>query len=82
VASLAPANPVDFASPPRRRQHFGVLDAQESIHGALSLSCGAAAVVSEMGGIPIDYKNADFVKEIHRLTSDGVERCVRRHRWR
>jgi NADPH2:quinone reductase len=25
-----------------------------------------------MGGIPIDYKNADFVKEIHRFTSDGV----------
>ena len=28
---------------------------------------------SELGGIPIDYRNADFVKEIHRLTHDGVE---------
>jgi NADPH:quinone reductase-like Zn-dependent oxidoreductase len=24
------------------------------------------------GRHPIDYKNADFVKEIHRLTGDGV----------
>jgi NADPH2:quinone reductase len=31
------------------------------------------AVVRELGGIPIDYKNADFVKEIHRLTGDGVD---------
>ena len=31
-------------------------------------SAQAAAVVREMGGIPIDYKNADFVKEIRRLT--------------
>lgn len=32
-----------------------------------------AAVVRELGGIPIDYKKADFVKEIHRLTGDGVD---------
>lgn len=32
-----------------------------------------AAVVRELGGIPIDYKNADFVEEIHRLTGDGVD---------
>ena len=32
-----------------------------------------AAVVQELGGIPIDYKNADFVKEIHRLTGDGLD---------
>jgi NADPH2:quinone reductase len=32
-----------------------------------------AAVVRELGGIPIDYKNADFVKEIHGLTGDGVD---------
>ena len=25
------------------------------------------------GGIPIDYKNADFVNEIQRLTGDGVD---------
>jgi NADPH:quinone reductase-like Zn-dependent oxidoreductase len=36
-------------------------------------SAHAAAVVREMGGIPIDYKNTDFVKEIHRLTGDGVD---------
>jgi NADPH2:quinone reductase len=36
-------------------------------------SAQGAAVVREMGGIPIDYKNADFVKEIHRLTGDGVD---------
>jgi NADPH2:quinone reductase len=35
-------------------------------------SASGAAVVRELGGIPIDYKNADFVKEIHRLTGDGV----------
>jgi NADPH:quinone reductase-like Zn-dependent oxidoreductase len=38
-------------------------------------TCAAqgATVVRELGGIPIDYKNADFVKEIHRLTGDGVD---------
>jgi NADPH:quinone reductase-like Zn-dependent oxidoreductase len=36
-------------------------------------SAQAAAVVRELGGIPIDYKNVDFVKEIHRLTGDGVD---------
>lgn len=25
------------------------------------------------GGIPIDYQHLDFVKEIHRLTSEGVD---------
>ncbi len=30
-------------------------------------------VVSRYGGIPIDYKSVDFVKEIHRLTRDGVD---------
>jgi NADPH:quinone reductase len=29
--------------------------------------------VSELGGIPIDYEHQDFVEEIHRLTSDGVD---------
>ncbi len=33
----------------------------------------ASAVVREMGGIPIDYKNTDFVKQIHRLAGDGVD---------
>jgi NADPH2:quinone reductase len=29
--------------------------------------------VSDLGAIPIDYQNLDFVKEIHRLTGDGVD---------
>jgi len=36
-------------------------------------SAHGAAVVQDLGGIPIDYKSADFVKEIHRLTGDGVD---------
>jgi len=36
-------------------------------------SAQGAAVVRELSGIPIDYKNADFVKEIYRLTGDGVD---------
>ena len=36
-------------------------------------SSRGAAAVSELGGVPIDYRNQDFVKEIHRLTSEGVD---------
>jgi len=36
-------------------------------------SAQGAAVVRELGGIPIDYKTTDFVTEIHRLTGDGVD---------
>jgi NADPH2:quinone reductase len=36
-------------------------------------SAQGATVVRELGGIPIDYRNADFVKEIRRLTNDGVD---------
>jgi NADPH:quinone reductase-like Zn-dependent oxidoreductase len=36
-------------------------------------SAQGADVVRELGGIPIDYKNADFVEEIRRLTGDGVD---------
>jgi len=32
-----------------------------------------AAAVTELGGVPIDYREKDFVKEIHRLTGDGVD---------
>jgi NADPH:quinone reductase-like Zn-dependent oxidoreductase len=35
-------------------------------------SRGAPAVI-DLGGIPIDYRQLDFVKEIHRLTSHGVD---------
>ena len=36
-------------------------------------SAQGAAVVRELGAIPIDYRNSDFVQEIHRLTGDGVD---------
>ncbi|OZG70026.1 alcohol dehydrogenase [Hahella sp. CCB-MM4] len=32
-----------------------------------------ASAVKELGGTPIDYQNQDFVEEIHRLTSEGVD---------
>jgi NADPH2:quinone reductase len=36
-------------------------------------SSRGATTVSDLGGIPIDYQHQDFVKEIHRLTSEGVD---------
>jgi NADPH:quinone reductase len=36
-------------------------------------SSRGASAVSNMGGIPIDYQNQDFVKEIRRVTSAGVD---------
>jgi NADPH2:quinone reductase len=36
-------------------------------------SSRGAPAVSERGGVPIDYRNQDYVKEIRRLTSDGVD---------
>lgn len=45
-----------------------------------------ASVVSGLGGIPIDYQQQDFVKEIHRLTGEGVDVVFDgiggRHIWR
>ena len=41
----------------------------------------AAEVVKEMGATSIDYRNSDFVQEIHRLTRDGGGCCFRWHRW-
>jgi NADPH2:quinone reductase len=32
-----------------------------------------ASAVSELGGIPIDYRQLDFVEEIRRLTGEGVD---------
>ena len=32
-----------------------------------------ASLVSQLGAVPIDYKQQDFVKEIKRLTRDGVD---------
>ncbi|HEY3349367.1 MAG TPA: medium chain dehydrogenase/reductase family protein [Thermoanaerobaculia bacterium] len=36
-------------------------------------SARGASAVSELGGIPIDYQQLDFVEEIHRLTGEGVD---------
>ena len=49
-------------------------------------SARGAAAVSELGGIPIDYQQVDFVTEIRRLTTDGVDAVFDgiggRHIWR
>ena len=36
-------------------------------------SAHGASAVSDLGATPIDYQHQDFVKEIHRLTGDGVD---------
>jgi NADPH:quinone reductase-like Zn-dependent oxidoreductase len=38
-------------------------------------TCSPAGVsaVADMGAIPIDYRQLDFLKEVHRLTSGGVD---------
>jgi NADPH:quinone reductase len=36
-------------------------------------SARSAPAVSDLGGIPIDYRHPDFVKEVHRLSSEGVD---------
>jgi NADPH:quinone reductase len=36
-------------------------------------SSRTASSVSDLGGVSIDYQNQDFVKEIHRLTGEGVD---------
>jgi NADPH:quinone reductase-like Zn-dependent oxidoreductase len=36
-------------------------------------SSRGASAVSCLGAIPIDYQHQDFVKEIHRLTGEGVD---------
>ena len=36
-------------------------------------SSRGALTVSDLGGIPIDYQNQDFVNEIHQLTGEGVD---------
>jgi len=45
--------------------------AELEMYGTCS-SRGASAV-SDLGGIAIDYQHQDFVEEIHRLTSEGVD---------
>jgi NADPH2:quinone reductase len=36
-------------------------------------SAKGASAVTDLGGIPIDYQNQDFVREVHRLTGEGVD---------
>jgi NADPH2:quinone reductase len=36
-------------------------------------SVPAAEIVKDLGATPTDYRNSDFVQEIHRLTTDGVD---------
>ena len=36
-------------------------------------SARGASTVADLGGIPIDYQQVDFVKEIHDLTTEGVD---------
>src|SRR5512134_3239046 len=36
-------------------------------------SSRGASTVSDLGGIPIDYKHQDFVEEVRRLTGNGVD---------
>jgi len=36
-------------------------------------SSRSSSAVSSLGGIPIDYQHQDYVEEIRRLTSDGVD---------
>jgi len=45
--------------------------AELEMYGTCS-SRGAPAV-SDLGAIPIDYQHQDFVEEIRRLTSEGVD---------
>jgi len=45
--------------------------AELEMYGTCS-SRGASAV-SDLGGVPIDYQHQDFVKEIRRLTGNGVD---------
>jgi NADPH:quinone reductase-like Zn-dependent oxidoreductase len=46
-------------------------DAGLELYG--TCSARGASTVSDLGGIPIDYQQQDFVQEIHRLTGEGVD---------
>jgi NADPH2:quinone reductase len=36
-------------------------------------SARGASIVTDLGAVPIDYQHQDFVEEIHRLTTEGVD---------
>jgi NADPH2:quinone reductase len=44
-------------------------------------SSRGASTVSDLGGIPIDYQHQNFVVEIRRLTSEGVDAVFDPIRW-
>jgi NADPH:quinone reductase-like Zn-dependent oxidoreductase len=50
---------------------LGRLAGLEQMYG--TCSSRSAPAVSELGGIPIDYQHQDYVKEIRRLTGEGVD---------
>ncbi|HEU5453062.1 MAG TPA: medium chain dehydrogenase/reductase family protein [Terriglobales bacterium] len=45
--------------------------AELEMYGTCSVR--GAAAVSDLGAVPIDYRNQDYVKEVHRLTGEGVD---------
>src|SRR5262249_34994923 len=45
--------------------------AELEMYGTCSLR--GTPAVSELGGIPVDYQHQDFVKEVQRLTGEGVD---------
>ena len=45
--------------------------AELEMYGTCSLR--GASAVADLGGIPIEYQHQDFVTEMHRLTSEGVD---------
>jgi NADPH2:quinone reductase len=57
----------------------------EGLEMYATCSSRAAATVSELGAIPIDYQHQDFVKEVHRLAGGGVDAVFDpiggRHLW-
>ena len=70
----------------RPRQHVLIHGAAGGVGSALlqlgrlaglqmygTCSSPGASAVSKLGGIPIDYQHQNFVKEIHRFTSGGVD---------
>ena len=49
----------------------GAKDGEPGMYG--TCSSASASAVSELGGVPIDYRNQDFVAAIHRRTGAGVD---------
>jgi NADPH:quinone reductase-like Zn-dependent oxidoreductase len=68
---------VDRLGPDVSGIEIGQIVAALPISGAyaefICLPQGELVSVPPLGGIPIDYQHQDFVKEIHRLTSEGVD---------